>query len=136
MSRLDKTATGTYATALFLLASAICFAEPFLVSDPYPKRGDQPTRFSIVAGQLKFSVPAEKLPDGSVRLRFDLSQLPDGEQVLAITAVNEVKKTESGSVSIRLLKKNGKEVTIVTRREESEKQKIPPSRSIGGLLRP
>jgi hypothetical protein len=136
MNRPDKTVVRTYATVLFLLASALCFAEPFLVSDPYPKKGDQPTRFSIVAGQLKLSVPAEKLPDGTVRLRFDLSQLPDGEQILEIKAVNEVKKTESGSVSIRLLKKNGKEVTLVAPREESEKQKIPPSRSIGGLLRP
>lgn len=136
MSRLRRLLFGAWLVVVSLLTSALCFGEPFLVSDPYGKTEDQPTRFSIVAGKLTFSIPAEKLPDGTVRLRFDLSKLPDGEHTMEIKAVNEAKQTESEPASLKVLKKNGQGVTLSAPQGKSEKEKIPPSRTIPGLLRP
>ena len=136
MSRLRKLLFGAWLVIVSLLTSALCYGEPFLVSDPYGKTEDQPTRFSIVAGELRFSIPAEKLPDGTVRLRFDLSKLPDGEHTIEIKAVNESRQTESEPVSLKLLKKNGQGVTLLASQGKPEKEKIPPSRTIPGLLRP
>ena len=126
--------------AVSLLASTL-YAEPFLVCDPYPKGRDQPTEFSIIVGKLNFSVPAEKLPHGAVRLKFDLVQLPDGEHILKIKAVNRLTRKESEIVAQRLFKKNGKEVTIggrppeePTREKAPAKNLIPPSRTIPNLI--
>jgi hypothetical protein len=89
-----------------------------------------------VDGKLKFSIPAEKLPDGAVRLRFDLSELPTGEHRIEIKAVNESRQTESEPVLLNLLKKNGQVVILLAPEGKPEKEKIPPSRTIPGLLRP
>ena len=64
---------GLCLAVLCLLAPRPSTGEPFLISDPYPNKEDQPTRFVIIAGKLNYSVPAQKLSDGSVRLRFDVS---------------------------------------------------------------
>ena len=123
-----------FLTMGFVLTSGLSIAEPFVVSDPYPRTGEQPAEFVIVAGQLKFSVPAEKLPDGTVRLKFDLSRLPDGESVLSIKAVDRMKGTESEAVSLRVMK-DGKNVTLLREQKvEPAKEKRPPSRTIPGLL--
>jgi hypothetical protein len=134
--------------AIVLFVTSAVRAEPFLVSDPYPRGKKQPTEFTVVAGALTFSVPAEKLPDGRVRLKFDLKRLPDGQYLLQIKAVNRIRRQQSQTVSVWLLKKNGKEVTLgappEARTEKdipakdipAEKKLIPPSRTIPNLLSP
>ena len=118
--------------------------EPYLICDPYPKNGDQPTRFVIVAGKLKYSVPAQRLPDGSVRLRSDVSALRDGEHTMNVTAIDDRNHGESNPIRLKLVK-TGKKVAVLAPPEEAkptaspEKQqqgKIPPSRIPRGLLRP
>jgi hypothetical protein len=127
-----------FVTLLFLASTL--YAEPFLTSGSYPKGPYQPTEFTIVVGKLAFSVAAEKLPDGAVRLKFDLAQLPDGEHTLEIKAVNGATGRESEAVSLRLFKKNGKEVVLETPPEEPTKNAppakklIPPSRTIRNLI--
>lgn len=130
------------------IALPLSHAEPFLISDAYPLSRKQPTDFDIVSGKLKFSVPAEKLADGTVRLRFDLAKLPDGEHTMEIKAVNKNKKAriESTVVQAKVVK-NGKEVTLLLPKLEDAKEpqaakesepvrdKISPSRSIRGILR-
>jgi hypothetical protein len=129
---------------LCLLAPRPSAGEPFLICDPYPNTGDQPTRFLIVVGKLKYSVPPQWLPDRSVRLKFDLSQLPDGEHTVNVMAIDDRNRGESGSIRLKLVK-TGTKVTLLTSPEKAEppapaekqqKGKIPPSRIPRGLLRP
>jgi hypothetical protein len=129
---------------LCLLAPRPSAGEPFLICDPYPNTGDQPTRFLIVVGKLKYSVPPQWLPDRSVRLKFDLSQLPDGEHTVNVTAIDDRNHRESDSIRLKLVK-TGKKVAVLTPPEKAEppappenpqKGKVPPSRIPGGLLRP
>jgi hypothetical protein len=131
-----KLSFAAWLVVVSLFTSGFCFGEPFLVSDPYRKTEDQPTRFTILVGKLEFSVPAEKLPDGTVRLKFDLGNLPEGEQAIEIKAVNESTRAESPPVSVQVLKKDGKVVMVPTAEKKPEKEKIPPSRTIPGLIRP
>ena len=135
---------GLCLAVLCLFAPKPSWGEPFLISDPYPKNADQPTRFAIVAGKLRYVVPAQKLPDGSVRLRFDVSVLPDGEHTMNVTAIDDRNHGESDSMRLKLVK-TGKEVTLLTPPEEAEpspspenqqKAKVSPSRIPRGLLRP
>ena len=101
--------------------------EPFLISDPYPNDKNQPTRFVIVEGEYKYNTPAQKLPDGGVRLRFDLSLLPDGEHTVYVRAIDDRKHRESNSTPLRLVK-IGEKVTLL-------KPLIPESKIPKGLLR-
>ena len=116
------------------------YAEPFLISGSYPKGPYQPTEFTIVVGRLSLSVPAEKLPDGAVRLKFDLARLQDGEHILEIKAVDRPTGRYSETVLVKLLKKNGKEVTLETPQDEPTadtgpvKKLIPPSRTPRNLI--
>jgi hypothetical protein len=55
---------------------------------------------------------------------------------MEIKAVDESMQTESDTVSLKLLKKNGQAVILSTPEGKPEKEKIPPSRTIPGLLRP
>ena len=135
---------GLCLAVLCLLAPWPSTGEPFLISDPYPNNGDQPTRFVIVAGKLKYSVPAQKLPDGNVRLKFDVSLLPDGEHTMNVTAIDDRNHGESDSIRLKLVK-TGKKVAVLTPPEEvkppvppeeQQKGKVPPSRIPRGLLRP
>jgi hypothetical protein len=136
MSRLRIFLFSAWLVVAILFTQGLCFGEPFLVSDPYAKTKDQPMRFSVVAGKLKFTVPAEKLSDGTVRLRFDLGKLPDGEHNIEIKAVNDSAQRESEPVSMQILKKNGEVLTLTAPQGKLEKEKIPPSRAIPGLTRP
>jgi hypothetical protein len=80
-------------------------------------------------------VPADKSPNGIVKLRYDLSNLPDGEQILEITAVDKVKGKESEPTKMKIIKK-GKEVTMVplpSPSNESPRMQRPPSRAIPGV---
>jgi len=136
--------SGLCMAVLCLLAPRPSTGKPFLISDPYPKNEDQPTRFVIVEGTHRYSVPAQRLPDGSVRLRFDLSPLADGEHTMNVTAIDDRTHGESGSIRLKLAK-IGKKVTLLTSPEEAEppaapekqqKTKISPSRIPRDLLRP
>lgn len=135
------------AIGLFV-AAPLSHAEPFLISDAYPTSRKKPTDFDIVSGKLKFSVPAEKLADGAVRLRFDLAKLPDGEHTIEIRAVNNNKKARMESIVVQAkVVKDGKEVVLLspvlksaidsqaTKELEPAKDKISPSRNIRGILR-
>lgn len=135
---------GLVLASLMLFGSIPSFAEPFLVSDPYPKGQNQPTQFDVVCGELKFSVPPESLADGGKRLRLDLSRLPDGDLSLEIKAVNGSFRRESKPVTIHL-RKNGRDVILLPAAIEPplsqmpppvprEKQKIPPSRTFSDHL--
>lgn len=107
----------------FSLLATVLHTEPFLLSGPYTKGRDQPTDFSIVTGKLSLLVPAEKVPDGTVRLKLDLTQFPDGEHLLKIKAVNTPKRIESEIISVNLVKKNEKGISIKTPHDEP-----PPTR--------
>jgi len=135
---------GLCLAVLYLLAPRPSTGEPFLISDPYPNNADQPTRFAIVVGKLTYSVPAQKLPDGSVRLKFDVSLLPDGEHTMNVTAIDDRNHGKSDSIRLKLVK-TGKKVAVLTPPKEVEppappekqqKGKVPPSRIPRGLLRP
>jgi len=95
---------GLCLAVLCLLAPRPSTGEPYLICDPYPKNGDQPTRFLIVVGKLKYSVPPQWLPDRSVRLKFDLSQLPDGEHTMHVTAIDDRNHGKSDSIRLTLVK--------------------------------
>jgi hypothetical protein len=135
---------GVCLAVLCLFFPRFSSGEPFLVSDPYPKTGGQPTRFAIVVGILKYSVPAQKLPDGRVCFRFDVSRLPDGEYTVNVRAIDDRTHGESKSTPVKLVK-TGEKVTLIALPEKAEppappkkreKAKIPPSRIPKGLLRP
>jgi hypothetical protein len=121
-------------TALLLLAKSI-WGQPILQSDPYPKSKEQPTEFRVVLDGVMTSVPPETLPDGSVRFRSDFFRIPDGEHALTITTRGK-KGIESVPISVRVLK-NGKGLSMMTPlKEQEEKNKRPPTRSIPGMINP
>jgi hypothetical protein len=121
MGRLGKIAV--LALVGLLVVPTLVQAEPFVVSDPYPAWDEQPAEFRIV---LSFTVPAHKLPDGSVMLMFDAAQLPDGEYRLAVSAVSGADRMESPATSAKLVK-TGSKIKV-----EQAKEKIAPTR-IDGL---
>ncbi len=132
---------GACLALLLLLTPLSAFGSPFLVSDAYPKSETQPTRFDVVCGTVRLSRPPENLPNGSKRLKLDLSVFPDGELTLEIRAV-ERHQSESTPVSVRLLK-NGQNVTLLPAAKEPppplptaprQKMLIPPSRTYQGHL--
>jgi hypothetical protein len=134
---------GVCLVMLSIFAPRSSSGRPFLVSDPYTNKKNQPTRFVVVAGKLKFSVPAQKLADGSVCFRFDLSLLPDGEYTVNVTAINDRTRKESSSTQMKLVK-IGEKVTLLPSPEKAEppapqemkeKEQISPSRIPKGLLR-
>jgi len=114
-----------------------CYADPFLISDPYPEGPNQPTGFIIKAGASEHRSLPNKLPDGSVCLKFDLAKLSDGEQTLEVIAVREGRKgTNSGSSSKVRVKKNGKDVVIAPSAQgAAPKAVIPPSRRYSGHIK-
>jgi hypothetical protein len=126
---------GTFRTivlAVFLMATAgAVMAQPFLVSDPYPAKEVQPTKFVVTVGGKSFDVVPEKNPDGSSYLKYDLSQLPDGLHTVKVKAVNSTLKQESPEMSLSL-QKTGSNVT----RAKDESEKIAPSRTFPGYIRP
>lgn len=146
MRAIRRFTLGIILLAVSLAMPVFCCAAPFLVSDPYPKSGPQPTEFEVSSSQPKFSVPVERVPGGTVRLRLDLSRFPDGEQVIEIRAVNTTKtpRQESKAVSVRFLK-NGKEVTLLPQSKpepvkgasqpegHTGRAKREPTRSVPGL---
>lgn len=69
-------------------ASAGSIAAPFLVCDPYPATGPQPTDFVITVGTAApITVPAFKEADGDVILKWDVGTLT-GAKTLTVKAKN------------------------------------------------
>jgi hypothetical protein len=127
---------GTCGFLCYFFIAIVCFSEPFLVSDSYLK-DEQPTEFQIVSKSINITVPAEKHPNGTVKLRFDLADIPDGEHVFEIIAIDKIRGKKSEPTVMKLLKK-GKEVTILPLPspviEPANKQRAP-SRAIPGSIK-
>jgi len=117
-------------TVLLMATPALLIAQPFLVSDPYPAKEVQPTKFVVTIGLKSFDVVPEKNPDGSSFLKYDLSRLPDGIHTVKVKAVNSALKQESPEVSLPL-QKTGSKVT----RARDEGEKLAPSRTFPGYIR-
>ena len=96
----------------------VFFGRAFSHIRSLPKTGHQPTRFVIVAGKLRYSVPARKLPDGRVYLRFDLSLLPDGEHTVNVRAIDDRAQGESNQAGEVV--KTGQKVTLLALPEKVE----------------
>ena len=118
---------------LVLAFSGSCLAEPFLISDPYPAKDPQPTTFVVtVDGQSSTSAP-HRSADGSLVLKYDLGDLPDGTHTIVIKALNDAQALESGEITYTF-NKTGSRISDLKVKEE--KQRIAPSRSLGGYVKP
>ena len=73
---------------LWALASAPIYAAPFVVSDPYPSSGPQPTEFviSVSGTQTPVVVPATATPQGAI-LKWDVSGV-SGSKTITVKARN------------------------------------------------
>ena len=69
---------------LFALASMPIYAAPFVVSDPYPSSGPQPTEFVItVSGQsAPVIVPATSTEQGAI-LKWDVAGMSGSKTITA-----------------------------------------------------
>jgi hypothetical protein len=105
--------TGICLAILSLFTPGSSSGAPFLVCDPYPVKTNQPTHFVVIAGESWYIVRADKLPNGGVRLKFDISQLPDGEHALEVRAMNDHSHRVSPPTPFKLVK-NGAKVTVPT----------------------
>jgi len=102
-------------------------------SDKYSRlrQNELADRKSEILGELR------QLLSNDTELCWLLASL---EHILEIKAVNKLTRRESTIVSLRLLKKNGEEVTIGTPPEEPTGEKapaknlIPPPRTIPNLI--
>lgn len=69
-------------------ASLTATAAPFLVCDPYPPSGPQPTEFVIAIGTAApITVPATRESDGDVILKWDVGT-QTGSKTLTVKAKN------------------------------------------------
>jgi hypothetical protein len=125
-----KAAQRCFLLFVFLSVSTITFAEPFLVSDPYPIKGAKPIKFLItIDGKTSTSMPV-KNSEGSVYFKYDLGSLSDGTYTVAVKAVG-AKGVESPSTTYSF-KKIGSKVEPYT--PPVPKQKIAPSRESPGYI--
>jgi hypothetical protein len=78
-----------FASFLFILAVAPAIrAAPYLICDPYPTSGTQPTEFSLtVDGAATVTSSAQTLTDGSRRLHYDLAGIATGAHTVTYKAV-------------------------------------------------
>ena len=69
---------------LFALASFPIYAAPFVVSDPYPSSGPQPTEFviSVSGTQTPVIIPATATPQGAI-LKWDVSGVSGSKTITA-----------------------------------------------------
>lgn len=116
--------------AALMLISPCAFGTPFLVSDPYPADDKRVTKFLVtIDGTTRESAPA-KNADGTLYLKYDLGDLPDGTYTLIVKAVN-AKGQESSPATYSFKKMGG---TVEPYTPPVPKRKIPPSRSYPGHL--
>jgi len=74
--------------AITFLVASMAFAGPYLVCDPYPATGTQPTDFSVVMdGGSELISPAQTLTDGTKRLHYDLAGIATGSHSISIKAL-------------------------------------------------
>ncbi len=75
-----------------VLLGALCStanAAPFLVCDPYPSSGPQPTEFLVTVGTAApVTVPATRQTDGSVILKRDVAGIGTGAKTVTAKAKN------------------------------------------------
>ena len=111
---------------IFLATSTIALGAPFVVSDPYPAKGAKPVKFLVtIDGKTFVSKPA-KNSDGSVYLKHDLGDLPDGTYTASVEAVDA--KGIKSPPSACHFKKTGSKVELFT--PEVPKEKRPPTRNL------
>lgn len=69
---------------LWALASAPIYAAPFVVSDPYPSSGPQPTEFviSVSGTQTPVVIPATATPQGAI-LKWDVAGVSGSKTITA-----------------------------------------------------
>jgi hypothetical protein len=69
---------------LWALASAPIYAAPFIVSDPYPSDGPQPTEFviSVSGAQTPIVIPPTATPQGVI-LKWDVSGVSGSKTITA-----------------------------------------------------
>jgi hypothetical protein len=87
----------------FLIGFArLALASPFLVCDPYPAGLDQstmPVTFIITGlAQTPISTPAFTNQDGTIQLKYDLSQVAHGSYTLTASAANVFGGTSAASL--------------------------------------
>jgi hypothetical protein len=116
---------------VFLAISSIAFGAPFLVCEPYPVGGPQPTKFLITINDKAYESAPVKTSDGSVYLKYDIGDLPDGIYTGSAIAVGE-KEAKYSTVTYSF-KKTGLRVEPYT--PPVPKQKIPPSRYYQGHIK-
>jgi hypothetical protein len=74
---------------LFFLMTLLSQAAPFLVCDPYPTTGWQPTSFLItIDGGAIITSPAFKNPNNSVQLKYDLSAVSVGAHNVTVRSAD------------------------------------------------
>lgn len=117
----------TVLLAILVYFSGSAIAAPFLICDPYGPDSLQPTVFDVTVNGRTERISPQAHPDGSVYLRYDLKNFPDGEHVLRIKARNDVRREESAEVEYHLRKKDG-----TCSEMPKPKEKIPPSRTYRG----
>ena len=73
------------AAVLFSLASAPIYVAPFIVSDPYPPAGPQPTEFVIKfkGSTEQVVVPATKTDQGAI-LKWDIANIAGTKTITAV----------------------------------------------------
>lgn len=121
------------AVLLVMLAASGCLAEPFLISDPYPAKDPQPTKFVVTVDGKSTTAAPHRNADGSMVLKYDLGGLPDGTHTIVIKALNDAQALESGEITYTFNKTGSK---ISGLKVKEEKQKMAPSRSLGGYVKP
>lgn len=71
----------------FLLLAGLAQASPYLVCDPVPTTGVQPTSYLVtIDGAAAVEVAAFRLADNSVRLSYDLSAVAVGNHTVTVKA--------------------------------------------------
>lgn len=86
-----------------IFASMHAYAEPFVVSDPWPKGDKQPThcRYRLNGGS-EVDAEVEKLFDGSVRCMMDVTNATPGKNTLVVVAVNRNVSPEDLSAPVNM----------------------------------
>lgn len=130
---MKRPAVLTAAVLLVLVFSGSCLSEPFLMSDPYPAKDPQPTKFVVTVDGTSSNAAPHRNADGSLVLKYDLGGLPDGTHTIMIKALNDAQALESGEITYTFNKTGSK---ISGLKVKEEKQKIAPSRSLGGYVKP
>lgn len=75
---------------LALLVPGLSWASPFVVSDAYPVAAVQPDGFLVsMDGGALVESPADIVSAGSVRLKFDVGNLPEGNHTMAVKAYKD-----------------------------------------------